>query len=198
MKKKLLIGLLAATVMMAMPVFASDLEEKVADLEQRVAKLEAMLGIATSDEDQDVTADSSDAASAKTGNVYKIGETWTVPGLWSITVDGVTEVEDRNSYDEREPAAVYLVDFSYENLGYEDDFMDGLYVFFDSFVDSEGSMGYEYPGDITYYPLEVPVGSKCDKAQVCVGVEHAGSFSMRYSDYVGDEKYDAVFEVDVK
>lgn len=54
--------------------------------------------------------------------------------------------------------------------------MDGL--FFDlenSIVNVNGIMGYSYPGDITNYPQETPVGASCN-AQVCIGVDNPGSF----------------------
>ena len=31
---------------------------------------------------------------------YKIGETWTVDGEWSLTVNSVKETEDRNQFSE--------------------------------------------------------------------------------------------------
>lgn len=62
----------------------------------------------------------------------KVGETWTVDGLWKITINSVTETEERYtgiSYGgEKNPEAVYIVDYTYENLGYEDDYSKGLLI----------------------------------------------------------------------
>ena len=62
------------------------------------------------------------------------------------------ETKDRNEYSDKNPAAVYVVTYTYENIGYvdEDGIMDGLYVSLeDGIVDSTGKMGYSYPGDVT-------------------------------------------------
>ena len=132
---------------------------------------------------------------------FKIGETWTVDGLWSITVDGVTVVEARNQYADKNPAAVYLVDYTYTNIGFEDEtgYWDGLYMTLDSsIVDNANMMGYSYPGDVSYYPQETPVGVTC-KAQVCIGVDNAGSFKLNYSMYTNDgTKHEATFLVEVE
>ena len=132
---------------------------------------------------------------------FRIGETWTVEGLWSITVDGVTVVEDRNEYADKNPAAVYLVDYTYTNIGFEDEtgYWDGLYMALDSsIVDSANMMGYSYPGDVIYYPQETPVGATC-KAQVCIGVDNAGSFKLNYSMYTNDgTEHAATFLVEVE
>lgn len=105
---------------------------------------------------------------------YGLGDTWTVDGQWSLTVDSISVTDDRNEFSEKEPAQVLILNYVYENIGYEDDtgLMDGLYIDLDGgqIVDSEGFMGYSYPSDITDYPKEVPVGAKC-RAQSCIGLD---------------------------
>ena len=127
---------------------------------------------------------------------YEMGETWTVDGQWELTVDSVEETADRNEYSEKEPAAVYIVTFTYTNIGYEDDFMDGLYFLMDDqIVDAANKMGYSYPGDITLYPQEAPIGATCT-GQVCIGVDNPGPFKLYVDAYDGnDEHQKAVFAV---
>lgn len=143
-------------------------------------------------------ADASDSNENNDGE-YDIGETWTVDGQWELTVDSVEETQDRNEYAEEDPGAVYIVTFTYTNIGYEDDFMDGLYfVMDDRIVDAGGKMGYSYPGDVTYYAQEAPVGASCT-GQVCIGVENPGSFKIYVDTYDGnDEEQSAVFHVSVE
>ena len=88
--------------------------------------------------------------------------------------------------------------FTYKNVGYEDDFMDGLFFLMDDrIVDAGGKMGYSYPGDISMYPQEAPVGATCT-GQVCIGVENPGSFKIYVDSYDGnDEKQSAIFAVNV-
>ena len=132
---------------------------------------------------------------------YAIGETWTVDGQWSLTIDSVTTSDERNEFSDKTPAAVYIVDYTYTNIGYEDEsgLMDGLYLDISSnVVDSAGFMGYSYPGNITSYPQETPVGASC-KAQACIGVDNAGSFQLNVTQYDGNgDKQSATFDISVQ
>lgn len=124
-----------------------------------------------------------------TGGALQIGQTWTVPGQWEVTVTGVKETQERNQFSEKNPAAVYVIDYTYKNLGYVDSsgIMDGLYIGLGdgSIVDSAGLLGYEYPGDMSNYPQETPVGATC-KAQAFVGVDHPGAFTIQVYEYDGN------------
>ena len=130
---------------------------------------------------------------------YRIGETWTVPGQWSVTITGVRESAERNEFADQKPAAVYIVSYTYKNIGYVSNYMNGLYISPDStIVDAAGYMGYSYPGDITYYPQETPVGATC-QAEVCIGVDHPGDFKLHFDTYDGNEvEQKAIFAIDVK
>lgn len=131
---------------------------------------------------------------------FNIGETWTVDGQWSLVVNSVTATEDRNEFAETNPAAVYVVDYTYTNIGYTDQsgLMDGLFFGMDdSIVDCAGVMGYSYPGDVTKYANEAPVGATCN-AQSCVGVDNAGTFKINVVQYDGNgNKQTATFIVNV-
>ena len=134
--------------------------------------------------------------------VFNLGQTWTVPGQWRLTINSVTEMTERNPYSDANPEAVYLVDYTYENLGYSRN-GEGLYMSLGlyRYVDSQGYMGYTYPNSPTYYPDRVPIGAKC-RAQECIGVNHKGDFKIyidQYSDngYSSSDKYSAIFNVSV-
>lgn len=104
-----------------------------------------------------------------------LGETWTVDGQWTLTINSITETSERNEFSEKTPAQVFIIDYTYENLGYEDEsgIMDGLYFDLTSgqIVDSNGYMGYSYPGTIQNYAQETPTGAKC-AAQECIAVDN--------------------------
>lgn len=134
---------------------------------------------------------------------YTLGQTWTVPGQWSLRINSVTEMSERNPYSDVYPDAVYLVDYTYENLGYTSNSMDGLFIDLCSIdskiIDSQGYVGYEYPNSPTYYPQEIPVGAKCH-AQSCIGVEHKGNLKIYMDMYAGNnysKKYSAIFNIKV-
>lgn len=193
MKKKLttllLCTMLAATS--TVPVLADEKDDRIAELEAQVADLQKTV--------EELQTELSKYTEGTNQEEYKIGETWTVPGQWSLTINSVEETADRNQYEEKQPGAVYIVTYTYENLGYEDDVMNGLFLGLESgnIVDSAGKMGYSYPGDVTLYAQETPVGATCE-AQACIGVDNAGSFKIHFSNYDGtDTEQSAVFNVEI-
>ena len=71
------------------------------------------------------------------------------------------------------------------------------FVLDDSIVDAGGKMGYSYPGEVTMYPQETPVGATCE-GQVCIGVDNPGSFKINVEHYDGnDVEQKATFNVTV-
>lgn len=156
------------------------------------------LNVEWDDATNTVVLSNADGDTSKTE--FNMGETWTVDGQWAVTIDSVTEIAERNPYSDKNPAAVYLIDYTYTNLGYTSDILDGLYIDFSlaQVVDSTGLMGYSYPGSIENYPQSVPVGATC-KAQSCIGVDNAGDFKIMLSEYDGNfEKHSATFNIDVQ
>ena len=129
---------------------------------------------------------------------FAIGETWNVKDQWKLTITGVQETEYRNPFADSNPASVYIVSCEYENVGYTDSngIMDGLFFGLDeNIIDSKGFMGYNYPGEITDYPKETPIGAKC-KGQYCIGVDNAGDFKINVEKYdSNNKKRTATFEI---
>lgn len=67
----------------------------------------------------------------------------------------------------------------------------------DTIIDSNGVMGYSYPGDVARNPNEAPIGSTC-KAQACIGVDNAGDFRITESHYDSDgDEHSATFLIEV-
>lgn len=171
--KKILALLLCAAVMVSITACGSSTETN-ATANTNSTKTTAVS--ATNGETAETVAPTADEPVENVKSEYKVGETWVVDGQWELTVTGVSETADRNEYLEKDPAAVYIVDFTWKNVGYVDEngLMDGLFlVLDDTIVDSQGLMGYSYPGEITDYPQETPVGASCN-GQVCIGVDNAG------------------------
>lgn len=195
MKKRIFAILLAGTLVLSSspPVFADEKDDKIEQLEAQISEMQK-----TIDELQKQLDEASSGAKSTSQDTYKIGESYVVEGQWKITVDSVEETDDRNEYSDKKPTAVYLITYTYENIGYDDDIMNGLYISLDDgIVDSSGKMGYSYPGDISMYPQETPVGASC-QAQACIGVDNAGSFKINFYNYDSNgQKQSAVFEIDV-
>lgn len=108
-----------------------------------------------------------------------IGDTWTVDNQWKLTIHSITPTSSRNRFSEKNPAQVFLVTFSYENIGYYNNFYNEDKLFFDLepngdayYVDSNGELAYTYPADQVGYPQETPQGAKCTNAQAIVAVNN--------------------------
>lgn len=147
------------------------------------------------------TVDIVEQAPSTSQDVYYIGDTWRVAGQWELTVISVEETKERNKYSDKNPEAVYIVTYTYKNLGYVDNnkIWDGLYITLnDIIVDSNGKVGYNYPNVIENYPKETPVGAYCE-AQVCIGVDHPGDFSITTKKYDGNNnEQKATFYLEVE
>ena len=114
------------------------------------------------------------------GQDLGVGDTWTVDGQWALTVLSVTETDYIDEFAGFTPAAVYVVEYAYTNLGYSDTsgMMKGLSVSFGSqSTDAEGAEGVTCMSDTDIMPDEAPIGSSC-RATVTVSLQHAGPFTL--------------------
>lgn len=134
--------------------------------------------------------------------VYHVGDTWEVDGQWKFTVDKVSVTDERNEFEDENPAQVIVIDYHYENTGYEDEsgLMDGLFIDVGSgkLIDAEGNMCSEYSlGSIDDMPQETPVGAKCS-AQTAVGLKTEGSpVKIILDEYDGNgDEQEATFELE--
>lgn len=190
MKKKilsimLLCAIAFATTACSSGVSKSEYNKVVKERDDYKAQLEALTG-----QSQD------DASSEKESkNEFSVGETWEVSGLFKMTVDSVEQSDQRNEFEETNPGAVYIITYTYENIGINED----LYVDMESkIVDSAGKMGTSYPGDKELYPQSVPIGAHC-QAQACIAVENPGNFKDYVSIYDDDyNEYNAIFNLGVE
>lgn len=179
MKRKLLIVLSVCTLAFPVAAYADEKDDRIAELEAQVKEMQATI--------DDLREQLSSYTKSSEQDVYKIGDTWEVAGQWKVTINSVEETEERNEYADTNPAAVYLINYTYENIDYKDDsgIMNGLFIdFSDGIVDAAGVMGYAYPGDLTSYPQETPTGAAC-KAQSCIGVDNPGDFEIHFSIFDG-------------
>lgn len=172
-------------------VSRAEYEKVVQERDEYKAQLDALTGETGIDNEQG----SENNQDKNEQEEFKIGETWEVDGKFKIVVNSVTATDDRNQFDESNPAAVYIINYTYENLGVSDE----LYVSFeDMIVDATGKTGYSYPGDIEKYPQSIPVGANCE-AEACVSVDNAGSFKDYVSIYDDEfNEYQAIFNLEVQ
>ena len=195
MKKKLALILMFGVALgisgCSSGVSRAEYEKVVQERDEYKAQLEALTGETGIDNEQG----SENNQDKNEQEEFKIGETWEVDGKFKIVVNSVTATDDRNQFDESNPAAVYIINYTYENLGVSDE----LYVSFeDMIVDATGKTGYSYPGDIEKYAQSIPVGANCE-AEACVSVDNAGSFKDYVSIYDDEfNEYQAIFNLEVQ
>ena len=143
-----------------------------------------------------LTATSTDSQSSAS-RPLEMGETWVVDGQWEVTVIGVTPV-DVNSFDtigsiydeayERTPTALYEIEYTYKNIGYDlggylqigftNDSLDEVTI-----IDNAGVLGYGYPKNTAdKYSLPIKVGESYTHTQT-IGVENPGDFTVTIKKY---------------
>ena len=147
----------------------------------------------------EITDDSSSGGSTTGGKTYHdatgatihVGDTWEVTGLFSITINSVTETTERNKYEDSNPAAVYIIDYTYTNIGCKDDD-----IYFSFTMDTKDAAGK----DVDYYTLtgisENPDFIEMGKTLHCVqtvAVTKAGTMTSNQWAYNGLDRYDADF-----
>lgn len=193
LKTILLAGVLAVSIAACgnSGVSQEEYDKVVKERDELKAELEAMGSIEQEPEEKT----SENEEKTEETKEFKIGETWEVDGKFKITVNSVVASDYRNEFSETNPAAVYIINYTYENLGLNEE----LYVDLESkIVDNSGKMGTTYPGDTDKYPQYVPIGANCE-AEACIAVENPGSFKDYVSIY--DDEYNehtAIFNLDAQ
>jgi uncharacterized protein YjdB len=124
-------------------------------------------------------------------NSYSLGETATIQdtlwGTYELTVNKVELTTERNPYESSNPAEVYKITYTYKLLSKGTETNMGLYIYnFDSVIDSTGSTGQEYPGNVINYPQELNiVGTSCT-AETFVGVNNVTDNLILTKNYFTD------------
>ena len=177
-----------------------DLLKRIGELEEENKNLKAQLK--ASDVNNSESNESTPANEDTVGtnnNFLGINDEWVVDGQWKLKILDVKTTQDRNPYNEKNPNQVVIVSYTYENIGYEDDFMDGLYLTPEQIIDANGSVGYKYPANTTYYADNIPVGSKVDIAEEAFGLNNqSNEVSINFVQYDGNgNKQKATFKVPV-
>lgn len=176
------------------------LKKENEELKVQIEELQSQIQGTAQEEDNEAEDDKP----AEENKVYGLGETWTVDGLWSLTFTSVTQTDDRNEYSDKTPGQVVILNYDYENIGYQGDGMD-LYICSNQFqiMDANGEIADTYPGDVTTTPQEIPVGAKCVGAQECIDLNNVSEkikiIVTLYDDTDDDyTEYSATFELPVQ
>lgn len=108
-------------------------------------------------------------------DVFKVGdiiEVKTDQGDYTISIDKVEKMKDRNEFSDMKPEEVYKITYTYSNINYS----SNLYISEMNFqlIDSQGNIGYSYPGNTDRFPQETIKGARCT-AEMVLGAHKGGS-----------------------
>lgn len=171
------------------PVYADDLEQRVADLEKRVAALEAMLTSSNQESNSVITDMSStiDIEYTKTSNPFKV----TITG--AKTCNSILSMFD----DEETPGNgnVFLViDYDVMNIGEEDEFCS-MYNFKGYADNYEVEQADFFPENINILNGDIMAGKQMAGSIIFVVPSDWTVFDAYYSDY-GDNSISFVITPD--
>ena len=93
-----------------------------------------------------------------TDKVYGLNEEWIVDGQWKLKITEVKTTQYRNKHIKENIAQVVIIKYTYENLGYKDEYQD-LFLIPRTVVDSAKKVSEIYPVRSSKYPEPTPVGA---------------------------------------
>jgi hypothetical protein len=116
--------------------------------------------------------------------------------LYTLIINSVTVTDERNQFDESNPAQVIIINYTYENIASEDDIIISSMNF--KFIDSDGNVCSSYPiSSLDKMAQSTPMGAKCT-AEEAYGLKIAGgTIKLSFYDNMFSSKADAVFEINV-
>ena len=178
----------------AMNENAASYSEEIRALKDKLEKLEQENDALKKSAQEEANA-MNDSAKPET---LRLGETWKVPGLFTLTINSVTSTTKRNEYAEKKPAQVVIINYTYENLGFQGDSQD-LYITPERVVDAEKSMGFSYPIQEGADPIPTPIGAKMENATSAHGLLHPSKeMDIYFSVYESNgNKHAAVFRAPI-
>lgn len=180
-KKLLVISILTLSLIFMISCGSSDVQEVEKVVENK--------------EVDEVSAEiSEDATEEVEQSVFILGDTVTVDNLYSITILGVTETDERNEYSDKEVSQVLIIDYMYENLASDD---EDIYITDSNFkfIDEHGNMCDTYPVGGEFSPIHTPLGAKAFASMTIGTVDQSNTVKLHYYDNMFDSK--SVFEYDL-
>ena len=142
------------------------------------------------------------AATSKNENskdkVYGLNEEWIVDGQWRLKITEVKTTQDRNKHIKDKIAQVVIIKYTYENLGFKNEYQD-LFLAPRTVIDGAENEARIYPVNSSKYPEPTPVGAISESAMgYGLSVESDKiKISFTQLDKDGKKMENATFEVPV-
>ena len=93
-----------------------------------------------------------------TDKIYGLNEEWIVDRQWKLKITEVKTTQDRNKHIKENIAQVVIIKYTYENLGFKNEYQD-LFLAPRTVVDGAENEARIYPVNSSKYPEPTPVGA---------------------------------------
>ncbi|MEL7647308.1 MAG: hypothetical protein AAGU76_04405 [Sedimentibacter sp.] len=132
-------------------------------------------------------------------NMYNVGdiiEIKTESGDYTLCIDSIELVTERNQFSEQEPKEVYKIAYTYSNISQD----DTLYISEMNFrvIDGNGNMAFTYPGNTAGYPQETIKGARCSAEMIFGTYTESNALVLCYTDNLFSETSDLKIFVNTK
>lgn len=146
----------------------------------------------------DNKASNEKAEKEKKKTTFGLGEWWEVENGWKLKINSVTPTDERNQFSDKTPAQVVVINYTYENLGYEGTVQD-LFMTPSNVIDSGKLMAETYPSGASTSPKPTPIGAIMEGAESAYGLQtEGGEITVTFSQRDNfSEKHTASFVVPV-
>lgn len=196
-KKPCLITLLASIIVFGIGMATTPSTEKVdatqASNKSAISAQSSANGMSSTQPEK-----SSSAPSDESQKAYRVGDTVVVDspvGKYSVTIDSVKSIKERNEFADSQPKQVIMVNYSYSNITCTQD-ITYSYVYFHVY-DSTGKLLETYPATVKD-PANISKG-KHHSASAAFGLDGSGKqVQIELYDIFDPSKHIAAYQTDVK
>lgn len=114
----------------------------------------------------------------------------------ALTIDDVKFTDERNQFLDKEAEKVVVIEYTYENIGYE----ENLHIFDYNFkiYDSSGNILEVYPAGAEKYPQAISKGKKCSANMAFALNDESNNLDVEFYDNMFNEKASKVFHLIVE
>lgn len=133
-----------------------------------------------------------------TDKVYGLNEEWIVDGQWKLKITEVKTTQDRNKHIKENIAQVVIIKYTYENLGFKNEYQD-LFLTPRTVVDGAEKEARIYPVNSSKYPEPTPVGAISESTMGYGLSVESDKIKISFNQFDNDGKKmeNATFEVPV-
>ena len=130
--------------------------------------------------------------------IYGLNEEWIVDGQWRLKITEVKTTQDRNKHIKDKIAQVVIIKYTYENLGFKNEYQD-LFLTPRTVVDGAEKEARTYPVNSSKYPEPTPIGVISESAMGYGLSTESDKIKISFSQFNQDGKTmeTATFEVPV-